>query len=90
LDLGSAQAITQLSYAPRAGFDSRMVGGKIQASNTADFSSAVVTAYTITKSPPAGSLTTVTFASVGAYRYWRYIGPTGGYCNISELTFSDM
>jgi len=67
-----------------------MVGGEIQASNTADFSSGVVTAYTITKAPAAGVLTTANLASVGAYRYWRYIGPTGSYCNISELEFDGV
>jgi uncharacterized delta-60 repeat protein len=89
-DMGSAVDITKVKYAPRAGFTSRMIGGKIQASNTADFSSGVVTAYTITTAPPTGVLTTVTFASIGAYQYWRYIGPTGGYCNISELEFSGI
>ena len=88
LNLGSGEAVTQVSFAPRAGFANRMVGGEIQACNTADFSSGFVTAYTITTTPPAGLLTTVTFASVGAYQYWRYIGPTGGYCNISELEFA--
>jgi hypothetical protein len=67
-----------------------MVGGEIQGSNTADFSSGVVTAYTVTKSPSAGTLTTATFTSVGDFRYWRYIGPTGSYCNIAELEFNGV
>jgi hypothetical protein len=90
VNLGSAESVTQVSFAPRAGFTSRMVGGEIQASNTADFSSGVVTAYAITKTPKAGVLTTVTFASVGAYQYWRYIGPTGSYCNVSALEFAGL
>jgi uncharacterized delta-60 repeat protein len=87
LDLGAAEAVTQVRFAPRAGFAGRMVGGEIQASNSADFSSGVVTAYTITSPPPVGTLTTVTLPSLGAYRYWRYLGPAGGECNIAELEF---
>jgi uncharacterized delta-60 repeat protein len=91
LDLGSAQTVSQVSFAPRdigwSGFAQRMVGGQIQASNTADFSSGVVTVYTITTAPPVEQLTTVTLSAVGAYRYWRYIGPVNGSCNIAELAF---
>jgi hypothetical protein len=90
LNFGTSVTIAQVSFAPRSGFTSRMVGGEIQASNTADFSSGVVTAYTITKAPAAGVLTTVTLAPVGAYQYWRYIGPTGSYCNIAELEFESV
>jgi hypothetical protein len=90
LDLGTAEAVTQVAFAPRegwSGFAQRMIGGEIQASNSASFSSGVVTALTITAAPPAGTLTAVQFASVGAYRYWRYLGPNGGSCNIAELEF---
>jgi hypothetical protein len=94
LDLGSAKTVTQISFAPRdsgwTGFAQRMVGGEIQASNTANFSSGVVTVYTITTPPPAGVLTTVAISPVGAYRYWRYIGPANGYCNIAELEFEGI
>jgi hypothetical protein len=88
LNFCTAVAVTEVSVAARAGFTSRMVGGQIQASNTADFSSDVVTAYTITAAPPAGVLTTVALAPVGAYQYWRYIGPTNSYCNIAELVLT--
>jgi hypothetical protein len=86
-DLGSPQVVTQISYAPRNGWDSRMIGGQFQASNTADFSSGVVTLYTITSAPTENTLTTVTLTNTTAYRYYRYIGPNGAYCNISELEF---
>ncbi len=89
LDLGSARSVSQISFAPRAGWAARMVGGQFQASNTADFSSGVVTLYTVTTAPTVGQLTTVTVnaaAGVG-FRYVRYIGPTGGYGNIAEADF---
>jgi F5/8 type C domain len=87
LDLSSAQVVTQVKYAPRTGWTGRMVGGEIQASNTANFSSGVVTLYTINSTPTAGVLTTVSLSNTTAYRYYRYIGPANSYCDIAELEF---
>jgi hypothetical protein len=61
------------------------VGGEIQASNTANFSSGVVTLFTISQTPTAGVLTTQALSNTTAYRYYRYIGPASGFCNIAEL-----
>jgi len=89
LDLGSGYAyvINQVSYCPRATWGSRMVGGVFQDSNIANFSSGVTTLYTITSAPPDGVFTTATFTNTLPFRYVRYMGPTGGYCNVSELQF---
>jgi hypothetical protein len=87
LDLGTPTVVTQVKYAPRSGFASRMVGGMFQASNTADFSSGVVTLFTITATPPVGVFTTQAIGNTTAYRYYRYIGADGSYCNVSELEF---
>ncbi len=85
LDLGSAMSVSQIRYAPRGTYASRMVGGVFQASNTADFSSGVVKLYTVTSTPPAGSLTTVTLSSPVTYRYYRYVAPANSYGNIAEF-----
>jgi hypothetical protein len=53
-------------------------------SNTADFSSGVVTIYTITTAPVAGSFTKVAVSVPGSYRYIRYTGGTG-WVNIAEM-----
>jgi len=87
LDLGTAQSVTQISYAPRSGWASRMVGGKFQASNTANFSSGVVTLYTISSTPVVGSLTTVAISVPGTFRYVRYLSPAGSYGDIAEMVF---
>jgi hypothetical protein len=84
LDLGSAQTITQIKYAPRAGYEYRMVGGQFQVSSTADFSSNVVTIYTILNAPVAGVFTTVSVTPGAAYRYIRYVGGTQ-WVNIAEM-----
>ena len=85
IDLGSAKTVTQIKFAPRNGYGSRMVGGVFQASNTQGFTSGVVTVYTVGSAPANGSLTTVTPSTTTAYRYWRYVGPTNGYCDVAEF-----
>jgi hypothetical protein len=87
LDLGSAQVVTEVQYAPRSGWASRMLGGEIQASNSANFSSGVVTLFTISATPATGVLTTQSLVNTTAYRYYRYIGPANSFCNIAELEF---
>jgi hypothetical protein len=86
LDLGSAQSIGQISFTPRAGWASRMVGGIFQASNTANFSSGVVNLYTVTSTPSASS-TTVSVSVSGTYRYVRYLSPNGSYGDVAEIAF---
>ena len=87
LDLGSAQSISQIKFAPRSGFASRMVGGAFQVSNSATFSTGVTTVYTVTAAPATGSLTTVTLSTPITGRYVRYLSPNGGYGNVAEIQF---
>ena len=87
LDLGSAHSITQISFAPRANFANRMVGGIFQASNTADFSSGVTTLYTVSTTPAVGSLITVLVNVSATFRYVRYLSPAGSYGDVVEINF---
>jgi uncharacterized delta-60 repeat protein len=87
LDLGSAQIVTQIQFVGRAGYESRMVGGEFQASNSANFSTGVVTLATIKTAPTPGAATVINLTGLSAFRYFRYIGPAGGSCNIAELEF---
>ncbi len=87
LDLGTAQQINLIRYAPRATWEDRMIGGKFQGSSTADFSSGVVDLYTITTSPTAGVLASVAISNTTAFRYVRYLAPNGGWGNIAEAEF---
>ena len=86
LDLGSAKAVAQVRFAPRAGLAGRMVGGTFEASTSPTFAT-FVTAGTVRSAPAEGVLTTLTLGKVGAYRYWRYVGPAGSFGNIAELEF---
>jgi autotransporter-associated beta strand protein len=87
LDLGAPYVITQVGYYPRANFAYRMTGGQFQGCNVADFSSGVVTLYTIGSQPADGTTTVQTVSNPGAFRYVRYIGPDNGYCNAAEIQF---
>ncbi|HEY0009927.1 MAG TPA: PA14 domain-containing protein, partial [Tepidisphaeraceae bacterium] len=86
LDLNSSRWVRKISFAPRASFAARMIGGKFQASNTADFSSGVADLHTITTAPAQGQLTSVNVNPAGVnYRYVRYLGPDGSFGNIAEM-----
>ena len=86
LDLGAANtaAVTRIGYAPRAGLESRMVGGVFQGSND---QAAWTTLSTIAASPADGILTEAVISNSVPYRYVRYLAPNGAYGNISELEF---
>jgi hypothetical protein len=84
LDLGSARTITQIQFAPRSGYGSRMVGGQFQVSSTADFSANVTTIYTIKSAPVSGKMTSISINLPGPFRYIRYIGGTT-HVNIAEM-----
>jgi hypothetical protein len=79
-----SNVVTQVRYFPRAGFASRMVGGKFQGSldgtTYADLA-------TIAQAPTAGQYTVLPLSTSTAYRYLRYLAPNGGYGNIAELEF---
>jgi hypothetical protein len=89
LDLGAGSnfAITKVKFCPRSGFADRMNGGMIQVSNVADFSSGVVTLFTVGGAPATGVLTSELITNNTAYRYVRYLGPPNAGCNIAEIEF---
>jgi hypothetical protein len=88
LDLGSGAAgvVMQIKYCPRGGFASRMVGGQFQGANVANFSRGV-TLFTVASTPPEGTMIVQAVTNASSFRYLRYIGPAGAYCNVAELEF---
>ena len=66
-------------------FNARMSGGRFQGANLPDFSDAK-TFYTF-EGLTNGNWYEIPVTDKGAYRYLRYIGPTGSHCNINELEF---
>lgn len=89
LDLGAGNlnVVSKIKFAPRSGFPGRMDGGVFQASSVANFSTDVITLFTISGSPTEGTLTTQTIGGNTPYRYVRYLGPANGFCNVAEIEF---
>jgi hypothetical protein len=88
VDFGSKKTITRIEFAPRKGHQGRMIGGKFQVSDTADFSGEVVDLYVISKAPKNGAITAQAVAPTDeAFRYVRYLAPDGSFGNIAETAF---
>jgi autotransporter-associated beta strand protein len=86
LDLGTGTIIGQISYCPRPGSLTQMIGGVFQGDNNPQFSTPV-TLDTITTAPPQYLMTPQTITNQTAFRYVRYVGPSGAYCAVAELKF---
>lgn len=86
LSLSKEMNITGINFYPREGFTGRMLGGKFQGSNTADFSSGVEDLATITQEPTL-EWNCVTIATNSSYKFVRYICAAGGVGNVGEIEF---
>ncbi len=88
LDFGSgvSNTISQVRYCPRSGWASRMVGGKFQGANAADFSGAI-DLFTLAAAPAEAIMTAQPITVTNAFRYVRYLGPDPSWCNVAEVEF---
>ncbi len=90
-DTCKTQTMTLMRKYPFLGkhdfFNSRMSGGEFQGSNDEAFANAMVlhTHQGITD----GNWYDIPVNDENTYRFLRYIGPKGSYCNINELEFYD-
>lgn len=87
LNLNSKFQITRIRFCPRSTYNSRMTGGKFQASNSADFSTGVIDLTTIATEIPAGTWGDVLVNNTSDYQYVRYLSPANGFCNVAEIEF---
>lgn len=96
LDLGAPHNIAMLAYAPRKGYEYRMIDGQFFGSNDGESWTEL---YTVTAAPVSGSLTYVMENELRneeeSYRYVKYAIPSGKQsyngkeedynCNLSEI-----
>lgn len=75
----------KLRYYPRASFMSRMNGGIFEGTNGDPVAGPYTVIYTIPVTPPLAW--TEVEVSLGNYRYLRYRGKDGTYCNVAEIEF---
>jgi len=68
-------------------FNSRMNGGQFQGSNKSDFSDSVV--FHTHKGITNGNWYDVSITTNQKFKYLRYMGTKGSFCNINELEFYD-
>jgi len=91
--VGSSAVVTSVKFAPRSGFEGRMVGGEFRGTNdpniidNPDLVSDYDVLYTVTTAPAAGELTEVQISNTTGYRFIYYAAPVGGYGNVAELEF---
>ena len=86
IDVGAGQeaTVTAIRYWARPSYAARMVGGVFEGSNAA--SSGFITLGTVASASDS-AWTTLTVTGASPYRYLRYRGPSGGYCNVAEIEF---
>ncbi|GAL86877.1 uncharacterized protein MYP_4107 [Sporocytophaga myxococcoides] len=86
LDLGEKYVIEKISYSPRKNASSKLLLGIFEGANNPDFGDAVPLSI-IKDAPQENILTEQIINCSKGFRYVRYIGPSGSYCNIAELEF---
>ena len=88
LDLGEPCIITRIGYTPAPGSQGadRALLSLFEGANSPDFMDALPL-YLIDQRPSIGTATTVDVNVSRGFRYVRYVGSSGSYCNIAELKF---
>ena len=88
LDLGEPYVITRVGYTPAPGSQGadRMLLSLFEGANSPDFMDAMPL-YLISNKPANGTATTADVNVSRGFRYVRYVGSSGSYCNIAELQF---
>ena len=88
LDFGEPCVITRVGYtsAPGSQGADRMLLSLFEGANSPDFMDAMPL-YLISDMPSAGQATTADVNVSRGFRYVRYVGGAGSYCNVAELKF---
>ena len=88
LDLGEPHIITRVGYTPAPGSQGadRMLLSLFEGANSPDFMDAMPL-YFVSTQPANGTATTADVNVSRGFRYVRYVGGAGSYCNIAELKF---
>jgi uncharacterized protein YjdB len=88
LDLGEPYVITRVGYTPAPGSQGadRMLLSLFEGANSPDFMDAMPL-YFISQQPDKETATTADVNVSRGFRYIRYVGGSGSYCNVAELQF---
>ena len=88
LDLGEPCVITRVGYTPAPGSQGadRMLLSLFEGANSPDFMDALPLHF-ISQMPATGVAATADVTVSRGFRYVRYVGGAGSYCNVAELQF---
>ena len=88
LDLGAPHVITRVEYMPMSSTQGRdrMVLSLFEGANSPDFMDAVPL-YLISERPDKDVFSRADVNVSRGFRYIRYVGGTGSFCNVAELRF---
>lgn len=86
LDLGEKYVVTEIAYCPANGKEKNMLLGIFEGANEPDFGDAIPL-YIIKDEPEENQLAKKSVLCSRGFRYVRYVGPAGSYCNLAELEF---
>ena len=88
LDLGEPYVITRVGYTPSPGSQGadRCLLSLFEGANSPDFMDALPL-FLISTAPTPGTYTIADINVSRGFRYVRYVGGSGSYCNIAELKF---
>jgi len=85
IDAGRATAVSTIRYIPRNGQGARMVGGRFEGCADGP-ASGCRTLATVTEAPTLG-WNELAVSDPGRYRWLRYVGPDGSFCDVAEVEF---
>ena len=80
----TAFVLKAVRFCPRDTFSARASDGTIEASADGE---TWVKIGSIDDTPTEGTFNTYIMENDTAYNYYRYVGPSGGYCNVAEIEF---
>lgn len=88
LDLGrgSSSVVTSIRYFPRRNSEASMVGGVFQGSTVSE-TEGFEDLHVIKDQPPSLEFTMVKISNPTAFRWLRYIGPSGTFGDVAEIEF---
>jgi hypothetical protein len=85
IDAGQAVPVGTIRFIPRNGQSGRMVGGRFEGCADGP-ASGCRTLATVTAGPTLG-WNELTVSDPGRYRWLRYVGPDGSFCDVAEIEF---
>ena len=85
LDLGAAHRIASIRFVPRSGQLARMVGGVFQ--GCTDGPATGCHPLATVEWTPSADWHVLPVSDPRRYRWVRYVGPDGGFCNVAEIQF---